>query len=216
MSECLFGCVVATRAGVNFAQIDETRFAAEVPDAAALNRFCLWLNAPLPPGYQAAIYTSWAHESAVPELVGFVSNECPSGVFSICRSGFPVGVLGTQEVNAIIGVSVETVEAISALVRPFVCVCSAADLLDLPLDRFNLARSSKRSTTTRCAQLCVGSSWSTRAAFRARQAQSTARPSLCRWQWCPTSLSNSREDWRSIRSGGDATTTASDRSDECD
>jgi hypothetical protein len=122
MSDCLFGCVVATRAGVNFAQIDESRFAAEVPDAAGLKHFCLWLNAPLPVGFQAAVYTSWAHDSAVPELVGFVSNECPSGVFSICRSGFPVGNLS---VNAIIGVSVETVEAISALVSPF-CVCSGS------------------------------------------------------------------------------------------
>jgi hypothetical protein len=112
----LFGCVVASRQPTGLLQLDETHFALTVEAAANLNRFCLWLNAPLPDGFQCAVFTSWLNntsEPAVPQLVGFMSNEVPSGVFSICRTGFP----GGPEAAAIIGVSVEPIESISALVR---------------------------------------------------------------------------------------------------
>ncbi len=119
----LFGLVAATRLPSACVQLDDTHFCFELPDAANLSRFCVWLTAPLPDGFQVAVYSAWS--GSVPQLVGFVSNEQPSAILCIARTGFP-GV-DAPDTSCVIGLSVETLDAVAALIQSGALVDASVD-----------------------------------------------------------------------------------------
>lgn len=94
-------------------QLDDTHWFFEVPECRHITRFCVWLTAPLPDGFQVAVYSAWT--GSAPRLLGFISNEQPSSILLISRIGFP-GV-DAPDTTCVIGLSVETLEAVSALIQ---------------------------------------------------------------------------------------------------
>ncbi|KAK6094291.1 hypothetical protein MT418_005361 [Batrachochytrium dendrobatidis] len=83
----MFGCIVAGRlVQTNLQQVDASKYAFELQDAASINHLVVFLigTAPFPPGYAATVHFLWpSTANPVWTLLGHISNEKPSAIFKL-------------------------------------------------------------------------------------------------------------------------------------
>ncbi|KIM54266.1 hypothetical protein SCLCIDRAFT_1222144 [Scleroderma citrinum Foug A] len=124
----MFGCCVAGRLlQTNLQQIDDTHALFDIPAAEKANHICVFLlgTIPFPDGYGCTVHFFWPGKGS--QILGMLSNEKPSAIFRL-RSNFSAPVSGmstpsafttaasssTGAVTAILGFSIEPLEAIAA------------------------------------------------------------------------------------------------------
>nr|CAG4641188.1 EOG090X0D82 [Eulimnadia texana] len=125
----MYGLIVSGRlVQTDFTQVGPTQVVTTVADADNINHIVVFLTGtqPFPDGFGGAVYFSWPDPAAPPawQYLGFISNQKPSAIFRITKLKTSVNELaivptfGLSQIshNAQIGISVEPMDQIAALV----------------------------------------------------------------------------------------------------